>query len=290
MVLAMLIKELARIPEFKHLAKGELLSLADQVSVLSIPPRRWIVQEPSRPKVHLYLLRGTVECMTPRRQLRSKRYGALNHVYPSFGAMRSLGPCQLLLVDSDRREFLMHRGGGQRLLDAGEGQHVWLARFLDSELLRGIERHHWQRLVAAFSRRQYVADADLILEGQAGDHCFVIERGHAVVHRSGRTLRHLNPGDFFGEDALVLDALRNASVSALEDMVVHAIDKDNFLEHLLHRVVRWVDVQAEGAVLDLDVDVDLSCLRSDLDRFANEETIYVRGGSPQERLFISKSI
>ena len=44
------------------------------------------------------------------------------------------------------------------------------------------------------------------------------------------TLATLNPGDFFGEMALMLDGQRSASVVALSDCACYRLDKHDFME------------------------------------------------------------
>ncbi len=57
------------------------------------------------------------------------------------------------------------------------------------------------------------ADKVLTREGDRGNEFFVILDGAAVVHRGGRKVRMLGPGDFFGEIALVSRSPRTATVT-----------------------------------------------------------------------------
>jgi hypothetical protein len=78
---------------------------------------------------------------------------------------------------------------------------------------------------------QVEADAgqDLVVEGEAGDCYYVIVDGEVEAHRSGAALRRLGPGAGFGEIALLLDAPRTASVTALVPTSLIAIDRTTFL-------------------------------------------------------------
>ena len=279
----MLLKDLQRIPEFRHLAPTELAALASQVRLLCIPPNRWVIQEAvNQPAVHLYLLRGRLQRDAPYGIVRARSYGLLQAIYPCHGNIKTLSTVQLLVIDSARREFLMQRHSDSGANLAAEDGNLWLARFLDSALLRDIERHHWQHLVAAFTRRSFCNGEDVIAQGEAGDFCFVLERGHAVVHRGGRTLRHLNPGDFFGEDALILGTRRNATVTAIEPMVAHAIDRESFCKYLLSRVVCPVDVQHHGLRVKLDRHF-MAQLREKAAVYRPGKTLYISGLGLAER-------
>jgi CRP/FNR family transcriptional regulator, cyclic AMP receptor protein len=59
------------------------------------------------------------------------------------------------------------------------------------------------------------AGKTLTREGERGREFFVILEGEADVRSDTRLMRPLGPGDFFGEIALVTDAPRTATVTAL---------------------------------------------------------------------------
>ena len=123
--------------------------------------------------------------------------------------------------------------------------------FLSSHMMGGLARQDWQRLLAAFRPQCFSRGLKVLQRGTSGEHCYVIESGHALVQLNGTTLCHLSPGDFFGEDALVLNGLRNADVVALDDLAVHAIDKTVFVEVLLESLVQFVTHRAQGVSLIL---------------------------------------
>ena len=70
----------------------------------------------------------------------------------------------------------------------------------------------------------------LIREGDVGDHFYVLASGAVTVHRQGRHLRDLTqPGDGFGEIALLRNVPRTATVTASVDSVLVALDRRAFL-------------------------------------------------------------
>ncbi len=105
--------------------------------------------------------------------------------------------------------------------------------------------------ILATTKETHHADGDsVVTEGRGGVGFHLITDGKARVVRSGRTVAHLGPGEFFGEMALVDDAPRSASVVAESELETVVISKWEFrpllkthpemawklIEHLVARV------------------------------------------------------
>jgi len=73
------------------------------------------------------------------------------------------------------------------------------------------------------------AGTAIIRKGQAGDRFYLIERGACEVTIGERLVRHLGPGDGFGEIALLRPVPRTASVWATEPTSLLTLDRDAFL-------------------------------------------------------------
>jgi len=84
-------------------------------------------------------------------------------------------------------------------------------------------------------KRADVAPGDpIVLEGEEGDHFYVILRGLvAVSHQGGLGPRRmLRPGEYFGEVALAMDVPRTASVTALVPTTLASCDRQTFDEYV----------------------------------------------------------
>jgi CRP-like cAMP-binding protein len=69
----------------------------------------------------------------------------------------------------------------------------------------------------------------VVREGETGDRFYVIDDGEAAVTAGGEERRRLGPGEFFGEIALLRDVPRTASVVAVSDLELHALERADFL-------------------------------------------------------------
>ena len=68
----------------------------------------------------------------------------------------------------------------------------------------------------------------LTKEGDPGREFMIIVSGTAKVSRDGRSIATLGPGDFFGELAVLAGVPRTATVTAETDMVVEALNRQEF--------------------------------------------------------------
>ena len=288
----MLVQQFMRIPEFLDVPAVELRALAATAHVLCLPANRWLLQEGRDIDAYFYLLKGSLELHQPRRRLRARSLGRLAYFYPGCTSARSLKAVQVLRIGAQQREFLLQTGRGD-MMAAAVGSEVWLDRFLSSNMMCKLPNSDWQTLLGAFNPQHYAGGKAVLRRGTPGQHCFVIEAGHAVVHDGAKTLCHLGPGDFFGEDALILGARRNADVSALEDMRVHAIDKQVFVTVLLEKLVQFVAHRTQGVLLRLGavspgdlsttISVSLATIRQQAPKLDARQSYYVSGGCRSER-------
>ena len=121
---------------------------------------------------------------------------------------------------------------------------------------------HIEDLLKRFKQLQVKRGETIIQEGAEGDYYYVVEAGRCLVERMiggvSMQLAELKSGDAFGEEALVSDAKRNATVVMKTDGVLLRLDKKDFVEllrePLLQRVTREVARQkVENGAQWLDV-------------------------------------
>jgi CRP-like cAMP-binding protein len=87
-------------------------------------------------------------------------------------------------------------------------------------------------------RLTFAAGQQLFREGEVGDVAYIIESGKVHVTRESRGqslhIATVCAGELVGEMALIDDAPRSATVTAVEDSEVFVIDRDLLRERLRH--------------------------------------------------------
>jgi predicted MFS family arabinose efflux permease len=86
-----------------------------------------------------------------------------------------------------------------------------------------------EQLARALEPESAAAGAEVIRQGDAGDHVYVVASGELAVEVDGRSGARLGPGDVFGEIALLRDVPRTATVRAASDAELLTLGRDEFL-------------------------------------------------------------
>jgi MFS family permease len=103
------------------------------------------------------------------------------------------------------------------------------------EVLRGVPmlavlpEHVIERLARTSERVTVRAGTPVFAEGEHGDRFYVIESGVAQVSKSEQTVAELQDGQSFGEVALMRDVPRTATVAAITDLTLRAVERRHFL-------------------------------------------------------------
>ena len=87
-----------------------------------------------------------------------------------------------------------------------------------------------ERLARSLEPVDVPAGAVVVREGDEGDRYYAVRSGRVRVASSGQDVKVLGAGDGFGEIALLRDVPRTATVTALDDSRLYALDRDSFLE------------------------------------------------------------
>ena len=125
----------------------------------------------------------------------------------------------------------------------------WMTTLLQTKAFHRIPPPNIQAIFMRMQRVDYNPGDMVIKQGDEGEYFYVIVKGKCLVTREtplnkeGIKLAELGMGDTFGEEALISDAKRNASVSMLTTGTLMRLAKDDFRTLLNEPMLEWVTVE-----------------------------------------------
>ncbi len=102
----------------------------------------------------------------------------------------------------------------------------------DIPLFRGLSKRDLRRVARLAELRRYLGSKPIVRAGARGDAFYVILDGSAEVRTPDGATTSLQPGDHFGELALLDGAPRSATVSVVGELTMARIARSAFLKLL----------------------------------------------------------
>ena len=237
---------------------------------------QWLFRRGDQARLTYYLLAGELqlEAADGRRQrLVAGSEASCHPLSPSLPRLqdaRALTDLSVLALDSGTLNRLVTwRLAHQDLLlelGASYEELEWLERLLDSPLFARVPPANVRAMLERLQRVELQAGSTVLREGEAGDCCYFLKSGRVEVIRGTGTerqvLAELEVGACFGEEALLAERPRNATVTVVEDAVVLRLARRDFVALLKEPVVneiglgeaarlltagaQWLDVRLQG--------------------------------------------
>ena len=295
------------------LRRENLSALARKTAVRRLDAGRVLFKEGDTDRRTFYLVSGDVDLRSGDRSVALIRAGtqearnALAPGQPRRFTARALSDVEYISIDSDLLDVLItwDQTGTYEVAEidekvAAQETDDWMTVLLQTKAFHRIPPANIQALFMRMERINCRAGQVVIKQGDEGDFFYVITRGKCVVtretplNREGIRLAELGVGESFGEEALVSDTRRNATVAMLTDGSLMRLNKSDFdtllIEPLLHRVdlaeardlvtrgARWLDVRLpsefENFHLDGALNIPLYFIRMKL-RALEKDVPYV---------------
>jgi len=146
-----------------------------------------------------------------------------------------------------------------------EDETDWMVNILQSKAFRRISPANLQSIFLRMKEVAYRAGEIIITQDQPGDYFYVLKSGlcqatRKLPNRPGSLkLADLKPGDIFGEEALISDTPRNATLTMITDGSLMQLSKEDFLALMkepMHKRISYKEGQKmaeEQAVVWMDV-------------------------------------
>jgi CRP-like cAMP-binding protein/rhodanese-related sulfurtransferase len=248
------------------LKKDNLAALAKKTKVRDAQPGETLFREGDAEKRTFYVLTGTVE-LREGTQRGAKIIGgsedARNPLSPKLPRRHTAiatSPVEYITIDSDLLDVMLtwDQTGSYEVSELrGEsaGNDDWMTTLLQTKAFHKIPPANIQAIFMRLQQVNHKAGDVVIKQGDEGDYFYVITRGKCVVTREtplnkeGIRLAELQVGDTFGEEALISEAKRNATVAMETDGSLMRLGKDDFRKLLNEPMLDWVDAAGAEKVI-----------------------------------------
>lgn len=162
-------------------------------------------------------------------------------------------------------------------------------------LFSNLDEESLKRVLSALEEKPVAAGTAVIKQGDEGDYFYIVESGRLQFSVNGNVVGEpAVPGSSFGELALMYNAPRAATVTAVEDSVLWALDRLTFRRILMDKTAKkrqlYGEVLKGVAILSVLNHYQLSKLADAMSsEVFNAGDVIVREGDIGEKFYIIES-
>ena len=270
------VKFLKTLEPLGSLSVDKLEEIANKSQVEELPPGRVVFRQGEKDSRSIYLLSGQLELQVtgnPRTEsIKAKTAEArypIAQEWPRPSTCRTKTNAVLLHIDTNLLEILLSDdpSGSYEVTEIGaqeDPESDWMLKFLQSPAFLNLPTDNIQKLLITLEEVPANAGDVIINQGDNDQYYYIVKLGKCSVSRrpapSAEEVRLalLGPGDGFGEEALITQGKRNATVTMKENGVLMRLEKDQFHELLVKPMLSFIDhnnmmdkVKAGAALVDV---------------------------------------
>ena len=260
------VSQLKALSPLDSLKKDNLFALAKKTKVRDAQPGETLLREGDAEKRTYYILTGTVELREGEQRVGRITGGSdearnpLSPKLPRRHTIIAVTPVEYVTIDSDLLDVMLtwDQTGSYEVAELRResgSNDDWMTTLLQTKAFHKIPPANIQAIFMRLQQVNHKAGDVVIKQGEEGDYFYVITRGKCVVTREtplnkeGIRLAELDVGDTFGEEALISEAKRNATVSMETDGTLMRLGKDDFRTLLNEPMLDWLDTAAAEKII-----------------------------------------
>ncbi|MCA8838256.1 MAG: cyclic nucleotide-binding domain-containing protein [Proteobacteria bacterium] len=292
---------LGTLAPLNSIAKQHQIDIAEKTSVESVGVREILFKNGEKDNQHVYLISGTIELLKDDKVVKTVKADdaeqlrqPLAHNQPRVLTGRAATHCKIVRLDSNMLDVVLtwNQTGTYQVNEISEMEVLednddWMVKILKSQPFAHIPPANMQAIFMRMEVIDVKAGEVVAKQGTPGDYFYVIKSGKSMVIRAtkknpkGLKLAELREGNSFGEDSILAECNRNASVVMLTAGSVIRISKKDFLEYLKAPQIETTKIndalkmQKDGAVL-IDVRLPDECKMGVLPGSINIPLVFLR--------------
>ncbi len=260
-----LIKVLKSLVPISNLSKDSIALIAANSNVQAFAKDYIVFNEGDNDEYAYYLLDGELELIStnstnfhivsatddaryPLAQFQPRQYTA-KAVTDSLLLILNRTFLDSLLVGNKNDTPSMNNGVEVNDIDNGDTDD-WMSRILQSPLYINISVENIQKIFSKIESLDVKKGDVIINQGDNGDYYYIIQVGRCRISRKPTpssqdiNLAELREGDAFGEESIIANLKRNASVTMTTDGRLMRLNKNDFKELILNPILQEIDFES----------------------------------------------
>ena len=242
--------------------------VSEKIIIEEVLAGRYLFRKGDNDNQTIYLLEGSINLIDGFRKVTGEveagtdmsRY-AISNQQPRSLSARAVKKCLIARIDSGLLDVFLtwDQSSCAEVVEIGADHNQdWMTRILQTEAFIKIPPAMIQSLLIKMQSCPVKAGDVVIRQGDPGDYFYTIHEGRCVVTRKdspeseAQFLAELGSGNSFGEDALVSDARRNATITMLTNGLLMRLAKEDFIELLKNQLVQRVNYEQAAAMVEED--------------------------------------
>lgn len=243
------VNQLKNFIPINSLGPDNLREIAGKTTIDTVAAGRYLVKQGDNDKKHIYLLSGEVELLNGKDRVmaikadQTEAKQPLAHSFPRPVGLRAISDCEYIALDSNLLDIMMtwNQTGTYHVAELDEEEESdddWMTQLLHTKAFHRVPPGNIQAIFMRMQQVEYKAGDIVIKQGEEGEYFYVIKNGRALVTRAtpsnpkGIKLAELGPGDSFGEEALISESKRNATITMLCKSNLVRLSKNDFISLL----------------------------------------------------------
>lgn len=259
-------KQIQSFSPINSLNPENVQELIRKISVTPIQAGHYVFKKGDMDKAHVYVLQGEIELVQDKKVLKSIKAGSpeslqpLAHGFPRPVSARAKVASSVTKINSDMLDIMLtwDQSGSYSVEPLAEEDEEtdWMTRILQTRAFHRIPPANIQAMFMRMESVSFKPGEKVIEQDAEGDFFYIIKEGRCLVTRStpanpnGVKLATLSVGDSFGEEALISDSKRNATITMLTEGHLMRLNKEDFNSLLNEPLLNWVDFDEAKNLVD----------------------------------------
>ena len=251
-------KLLRRFSPMDGLRPQNLDALIKKIAINKLSAGRGLFKTGDSEKRTFYLISGKIQldmASGEKQIIESGSAEARNAISPHLPRQctaRAVDNIEYISVDTDLLDVMLtwDQTGKYEVAELSGGHDDsddWMTTLLQTQAFHRIPPANIQAIFMRMQQISQKAGDVLIKQGDDGDYFYAIIKGRCAVvretplNKEGIKLAELSIGDTFGEEALISQSKRNATITMMTDGSVMRLAKDDFQKLMNEPMLDWVD-------------------------------------------------